>query len=311
MSRRTLFVYLSIAITCVSAVAALYGCGASSSAGTETAVSIAFTRSENGGSDIYLKQHLSLADIEINLTNLPEANNKEPAWSPDNTTIAFTSTRDDNTDIYTMNRDGSNVVRLTTDGGIDMSPSYSPDGQRIAFISYRNGANLNVFTMKTDGTDVVQVTESPGTDAAPCWSPDSLYILFVSNYEFVDGTNRLYLVGADGTNQHRFTSDTGDEGDPNWNPVTDEIVYQRSDDTAGSQLYRIDGDGTFQVRLTDGTLADQGWHPSLSYDGMQLVFVADTAGSPKLYTMSRDGSGTAQLTDSAAIDSQPNWGTAH
>ncbi|HWP68637.1 MAG TPA: hypothetical protein VN437_04995 [Rectinemataceae bacterium] len=272
---------------------------------------IAFTRRENGGSDIYIKQHISLADVVTNLTNLPEGKNTEPAWSPNGATIAFVSTRDGNSEIYTMNRDGSNVLRRTNDDGIDMSPSFSPDGQRIAFISYRTGVNMNVFTMKTDGTDVVQVTQSPGTDASPCWSPDSLYILFVSNYEFTDGTNRLYLVGADGSNQHRFTSDTADEGDPNWNPVTNEIVYQRSDADAGSQIYRMDGDGTFQERLTDGTLADQGWHPSFSYDGMQLVFVSDRDGPPQLYTMNRDGTTVEQLTGNGAIDGQPNWSTAH
>ena len=308
MNRQSL---LSLCLITLASFAALSGCAPTGSTGVETAVDIAFTRWENGGSDIYIKQHISLADVVTNLTSLPEGKNTEPAWSPNGTTIAFVSTRDGNSEIYTMNRDGSNVVRRTNDDGIDMSPSFSPDGQRIAFISYRTGVNMNVFTMKTDGTDVVQVTQSPGTDASPCWSPDSLYILFVSNYEFTDGTNRLYLVGADGSNQHRFTSDTADEGDPNWNPVTNEIVYQRSDADAGSQIYRMDGDRTFQARLTDGTLADQGWHPSFSYDGMQLVFVFDRDGPPQLYTMNRDGTTVEQLTGNGAIDGQPNWGTAH
>ena len=301
----------STAIFVFSVAAAMAGCTNTGGAAVDTAVNIAFTRWENGGSDIYIKDQLSVSATEINLTNMPEAGNKEPAWSPDGTTIAFASKRDDNVDIYTMNRDGSNVVRLTDDPGIDMSPSYSPDGKKIAFISYRNGNNLNVYTMNTDGTEVFEVTESPGTDASPCWSPDSLSILFVSNYEFVDGTNRLYLVGADGTNQRRFTTDTADEGDPNWNPVSTEIVYQRSDESGGSQIYKIDGDGTFQERLTDGTLADQGWHASWSYDGMQMVFVSDRDGTPRLYKMSRAGTDVLELTSGATVDGQPNWSAAH
>lgn len=307
MKKRVCFCRLSISVILAALAAA--GCSSPGS-GAGSTNNIAFVRGENGGSDIYIKSQLSTAGEEINLTNSPEARNTEPSWSPDRTKIAFVSRRDGNQEIYTMNRDGTNVVRITNDEGADTSPAYSPDGQRIAFISYRNGQNLNVYTMKTDGTDVVQVTQSPGTDASPCWSPDSNYILFVSNYEFTDGTNRLYIVGADGTNQHRFTSDTGDEGDPNWSPTADEIVYQRSDESAGSQLYRMDGDGTFQVRLTDGTLASQGWHASFSSDGMQLVYVTDADGLPQLYVMNRDGTNVVRITNTTAPDGQPNWASA-
>jgi TolB protein len=310
MSRKILFAFLSIAITFVSVAVVFSGCGASGGTGVDTAVSIAFARWENGGSDIYLKNHLSIVDVDVNLTNLPAGRNMEPAWSPDNTTIAFVSMRDGNFEIYTMNRDGSNVVRLTNNIAIDMSPSFSPDGTRIAFISSRSGRNLSVFTMKTDGTDVVQVTDNPGADATPCWSPDSLFILFVSSFENTDGTNRLYLIGANRSNQHRLTGDAVDEGDPDWNPVTNRIVYQRSDAASGSQIYRVNADGTVPVRLTDGLVEHEGWHATWSPDGMNVVFVSSRDGEPQLYTMSSDGTGVTRLTQTTSVDGQPAWGIA-
>ena len=62
-----------------------------------------------------------------------------PAWSPDGTRIAFSSTRDGNPEIYVVNRDGSNLRRITNHPGIDITPTWSPTGTQIAFTSDRTG----------------------------------------------------------------------------------------------------------------------------------------------------------------------------
>jgi TolB protein len=62
---------------------------------------------------------------QIKLTNTP-TDASAPSWSPDGTRIAFTSRRDNNTDIFLINADGSELTRLTTDPGNDMSPSWAP-----------------------------------------------------------------------------------------------------------------------------------------------------------------------------------------
>jgi TolB protein len=142
-----------------------------------------------------------------------------PSWSPDGTSIIFMSDRDNpEFDIYTMNLDGSNVqrltnghtnwfpqfspdgarvamhigrdvhvldlstrqiARLTTDPANGMYPTWSPDGKRIVFMSWRNGVT-QLFMMNADGSDQRQIAAAPaGSSIDPRWSPDGTRIVFV------------------------------------------------------------------------------------------------------------------------------------
>ncbi|NJN55447.1 MAG: hypothetical protein HC804_12240 [Anaerolineae bacterium] len=75
-----------------------------------------------------------------------------PAWSPDNSQIAFQSTRSGNSDVYVMNADGSNVRRLTFTDSYDGAPSWSPDGRQLVFSSRRTGA-YELWIMNADGSN--------------------------------------------------------------------------------------------------------------------------------------------------------------
>lgn len=99
-----------------------------------------------------------------------------PWPTPDNSTvsrIAFASNRDGNWEIYVMNSDGSEQVRLTNDRGVDQSPTWSPDGTQIAFVSDRGGRH-SVWTMNSDdGSVPVDVTGSYVNSRWPAWGPRS------------------------------------------------------------------------------------------------------------------------------------------
>jgi Tol biopolymer transport system component len=123
-----------------------------------------------------------------------------PAWSPDGSSIAFHSLRDGNYDIYVMDADGSNEIRLTTDGSADLNPVWSPDGLRIAFVSTRD-ADYELYVMNADGSDQQRLTESGGRDEHPTWSPDGSRIAFSSDR---DGRRELFVMDADGTNLERL-----------------------------------------------------------------------------------------------------------
>ena len=92
------------------------------------------------------------------------------SWSPGGAKIAFHSDRDGNKEIYTMNADGTNPVRLTDNRGSDLVPKWLPDGTRIIFGSFRDGA-MNVYMMNDDGTNVVNLTSDPALSGQlPDWS---------------------------------------------------------------------------------------------------------------------------------------------
>jgi len=93
---------------------------------------------------------------------------RSPAWSPDGRRIAFAAERDGNTDIYTMNTDGTDERRLTTDPGLDDDPEWSPDGRRIAFTSEMDG-NTDIWVMDADGSNKERLTSDPAIDLDPSW----------------------------------------------------------------------------------------------------------------------------------------------
>jgi TolB protein len=69
-----------------------------------------------------------------------------------------------------MNADGSGVTKLTSNPGTDEGPSWSPDGSRIAFTTYR-GDNAEVYVMNADGSGQTNITSYPGVDQSPSWAP--------------------------------------------------------------------------------------------------------------------------------------------
>jgi TolB protein len=92
-----------------------------------------------------------------------------PAWSPDGSKLAFSSTRDGNPEIYIVNRDGSGLRRLTNNPSIDITPTWSPSGTQIAFTSDRSGTP-QIYVVGADGLNLAKRT-SDGYCDRPTWSP--------------------------------------------------------------------------------------------------------------------------------------------
>ena len=78
---------------------------------------------------------------------------------------------DRNSDIYIMNADGSSQKRLTSSPGLDLHPSWSPDGKKIVFWSYNRDGNPEIYIMNPDGSEQTNLTNNPAIDAMPYWSP--------------------------------------------------------------------------------------------------------------------------------------------
>ncbi len=113
------------------------------------------------------------------LTNDPGID-RYPAISPDGNTVAFTSTRAGNEDIWLMNTDGSNLINLTQGNGNSRQPSWSPQGSKIGFVSDRDG-NPEIYMMNVDGGDAVRLTQNEADDTDPGWSQSGDRILYSTN----------------------------------------------------------------------------------------------------------------------------------
>lgn len=135
-----------------------------------------------------------------------------PSWSPDGNWIAYSSTKDDNQEIYIVKADGSEKKRLTTDPALDAHPAWSPDGKKIAFATSRWG-DLELAVMNADGSELVRLTKSPGMDDYPAWSPDGKRLAFTSNR---DGNLEIYTMDPDGQNPRNETQNPAIDNFASW-----------------------------------------------------------------------------------------------
>jgi Tol biopolymer transport system component len=149
------------------------------------------------------------------LTWWEDASDWSPSWSPDGTRLAFASKRDGNWEIYVMDRDGGNLVRLTDHPADDTNPAWSPDGGRIAFESTRAGYT-DLYVMSVTGGEAMNLTDLTwATDLGPTWSPDGGRIAFYSDR---DGEWDIYVMASDGSDVVKLTGDDSSDQEPAWRP---------------------------------------------------------------------------------------------
>ncbi|HEY9515483.1 MAG TPA: DPP IV N-terminal domain-containing protein [Gemmatimonadaceae bacterium] len=270
---------------------------------------IAFASDRSGSFAIY-----SLSEDGTGLTRL--TNDAAPlfailpAWSPDGSRIAFSSSRQRSTvglDIWVMEADGSGQERLTDSPGQNGGAAWSHDGTRIAFASTRGsatGATAEIWIMNADGSNQVQLTNDGAFANTPSWSPDDSKIVFQSNR---DGNDQLYVMNADGSGIQRLTTGTSSDQAPSWSPDGALIAFHSdrdntmAADSANFEVYVINADGSGSpVRLTDNASFDgrASWSP----DGSEILFDTRRDGNQDVYVMKRDGSGQVNITRNAAGD---------
>jgi TolB protein len=159
--------------------------------------------------------------------------------------IVFTSLRDGDLDIYTMDKNGKNIKRLTNELGYDGGPFWSYDGKQIVYRAHHPQAEkekadyisllnenmirpskLEIWVMNEDGTDKKQVTNNGKANFAPFFFPDGKRIIFSSNMEDPKGRNfDLYVINVDGSGLERITFDDSFDGFPMFSPDGKKLVF--------------------------------------------------------------------------------------
>jgi hypothetical protein len=227
---------------------------------------IAFTaRITRASGDPY--EEIGIVDVEGGsialITTLLASNTDGVCWSPDGTQIAFESNTDGDYDIYVMNANGGAPENLTSDNaGPDRDPTWSPDGEFLAFASDRESPGfLDVYRMGVDGSDAVRLTQNANS-FAPAWSPDGSMIAFISNR---NQDNDLFLMNADGTNEHVLTASDGiaEDRDPTWTPDGRLITFSSNRDSGEFDIYAIQpsGAGVRQITSHLGHTRYPNWQP--------------------------------------------------
>jgi len=224
----------------------------------------------------------------------------EPAWSPDGTRIAFASKREGSFDIYAMNADGSDTVRLTSTREDDNHPSWSADGERIVF---SRGAPADLWVMNTDGSDARAILGGMPSDTQPAWSPDGTTIAFTRR---APGTSvrDLWLVRPDGSGLRRLTSLQAVSDGPDWAPDSATIAFATNALNDQFDVYTVPIGGGQPRRVT--VTSEDSFEPAWSPDGAAIAYSEEGA----IYTKAVGGETSpeaTQLTDPSSNDASPAW----
>ncbi len=146
-----------------------------------------------------------------------------------------------------------------------MSPSWSPDGRKIAYVSFERG-HATVFVQSLATRKRTVLADLPGSNSAPTWSPDGSQLAVVISRE---GSSQLYIVNSDGKNLHRITYGESIDTEPNFLPDGKSLLFT-SDRGGSAQIYRVPAKGGYAERLTfEG---DSNYSPRVSPDGKSFVF---------------------------------------
>jgi Tol biopolymer transport system component len=229
---------------------------------------LAFVSDRDGNREVYVMDvALALGSdttSERALINVSQhkAPDWQPAWSPDGSRLAFASYRDDNWELYLVDADGSNLMRLTVHAENDFSPSWSPDGRRLVFAS-RRFQDADLFVVDTATGELTQLTTGTRNEFDPAWSPNGEWIAYVTQ---LGDQGDVFVMRADGSEATNLTnSPYANDFQPTWSPDSEWLTFVSYTTAEGDHdLWQMRRDGSELSVLFDDDYDNlaPNWRPS-------------------------------------------------
>jgi TolB protein len=199
-------------------------------------------------------------------------------------------------ELHIADADGANFQAALRSREPIISPAWSPDGTRLAYVSFETGKPVVYVHTVTTG-ERKAVANFRGSNSAPAWSPDGRTLAVTLTRE---GNSQIFLMGADGSNLRRLTQSSGIDTEPSFSP-DGQSIYFTSDRGGGPQIYRMPAGGGAAQRVTFN--GDYNISPRLSPDGRLLAYVGRRAGRFQMMVLDLASSVETPVTDTARDES--------
>ena len=249
--------------------------------------------------EIWLRDPKDSEPVRISPRN---ADASFPRWSPGQRFVAWVS-RGTKTELVVYDPQNDKVKTLVSGVEATQPPIWSPESDRIAYVSDADG-EPDIFMVELSSGQTTRLTFNPARERIGDWSPDGEWLVFTES-----GHDGLLLRNPDGVNRIELTG--GQDSNPVWSPQGDRIAFLRQSDD-GRDVYVLRPtnsdnwiDDTDEVAVADAERDESS--PAWSASGRRLAFVVHFEEQAEIFTVNVDGSQRARLTQNTADDLMPVW----
>ncbi|WP_295994443.1 Tol-Pal system beta propeller repeat protein TolB [Rugamonas sp.] len=206
------------------------------------------------------------------------------------TRIAYVTEENRKFKLKVADADGENIQEALASPEPIISPSWSPDGTKVAYVSFEQRKSV-VYVQNLITRARVVVANEKGSNSAPSWSPDGSKLAVALSK---DGHTQVYVVGADGGGLHRVSNSAGIDTEPQWS-ADGQNIYFTSDRSGGPQIYRMSANGGDAQRVTFS--GSYNISPRIASDGKTLAYISRRDGNFQLYVLDLASSQETRLSD--------------